>query len=211
MDREGFLARLRRAGPGPALPDLTTLPLAQTELVPGEDRYDRFAAELLAVQGTCERVAAAATGDAVVRALEIHGARRVALAADLGPFLEPVTEALAGAGIDAVAYARAADERDLAGSLDATVTGCACLVAATGSVVTTATAGRAAALIAPVHVTVAREAQLVSGLAELFGSLPQASMVALQSGPSRTADIEKTLILGMHGPRATHVIVVDEA
>ena len=47
----------------------------------------------------------------------------------------------------------------------------------------------------------------VGGLAEALRRLPAGSMAAFQSGPSRTADIEKKLILGMHGPGVTHVII----
>ena len=50
-------------------------------------------------------------------------ARRVALADDLGPQLEPVRAALAAAGIAAVSYADAAGDREQLGALEATVTG----------------------------------------------------------------------------------------
>jgi L-lactate dehydrogenase complex protein LldG len=134
-------------------------------------------------------------------------ARAVALADDLGAFADPVRAALEAAGLQPVAYAEVAAHRERLGALEATVTGCAVAVATTGSIVTTATAGRAAALIAPLHVCVVADGQLVGGLAEALRRLPPSSMAALQSGPSRTADIEKTLILGMHGPGATHVIL----
>lgn len=35
------------------------------------------------------------------------------------------------------------------------------------------------------------------------------SGMAFQSGPSRTADIEKTLVLGMHGPKRVHVVLLN--
>jgi L-lactate dehydrogenase complex protein LldG len=205
MEREAFLARLASARPGPALPGLETLPAVHTELRAGDDLYGRFKFELEAVQGTCEQCTPDDVGAAVVAALA--GAGRVALADDLGPHLEPVRAALAGAGIAAVPYAEAWGDRERLGALEATVTGCALAVAATGSIVTTALAGRAAALIAPLHVCVVASDQLVGGLAEALRRLPPSSMAAFQSGPSRTADIEKKLILGMHGPGVTHVIV----
>jgi L-lactate dehydrogenase complex protein LldG len=47
-------------------------------------------------------------------------------------------------------------------------------------------------------------------LREKYGeSLPRA--VNLVTGPSRTADIEQTLVIGAHGPRRLHVVVVGEA
>jgi L-lactate dehydrogenase complex protein LldG len=205
MDREAFLARLASARPGPALPDLTALPAVHTELRADDDPYERFRFELEAVQGTCERCAPEAVAAAVVSAL--GDARRVALGDDLGPYLEPVRAALAAAGTVAVPYAEAFSDREQLGALEATVTGCAFAVAATGSIVTTAAAGRGAALIAPLHVCVVPFDRLVGGLAEALARLPATSMAAFQSGPSRTADIEKKLILGMHGPGATHVIV----
>jgi L-lactate dehydrogenase complex protein LldG len=205
MERDAFLARLCGARPGPALPDLATLPDVHTELRAGEDPYERFAAELAAVAGTCERCPAAGVPAAVVQAL--GAARAVALADDLGAFAEPVRAALQAAGVDPVDYAAVAGDRERLGALDATVTGCAAAIATTGSIVTTAAAGRAAALIAPLHISVVADGQLVGGLAEALRALPPSSLAALQSGPSRTADIEKTLILGMHGPGATHVIL----
>ena len=209
MERAAFLARLGGARPGPELPDVSTLPDVHTELRPGEDAYTRFAAELEAVSGTCERCPADRVPAAVVQAL--GAARAVALADDLGPFTAPVRAALEAAGSAPVAYAEVAGDRERLGALEATVTGCALAVATTGSIMTTAGAGRAAALIAPVHVCVVAAGQLVGGLAEALQTMPRdVSLAALQSGPSRTADIEKTLILGMHGPGATHVVVADD-
>jgi L-lactate utilization protein LutC len=208
MERDAFLARLGGARPGPALPDLDPLPHAPTELRPGEDRYERFRHELEAVSGRCERVSPGREGLAVAGFLAGAGATRVALASDLGVHREPVHAALTALGIVPVDYDDVVAERAAMGDLQATVTGASVLVAATGSIVTSALAGRAAALIAPIHVCVASEVRLASGLSEALRVLPDASLVAFQSGPSRTADIEKKLILGMHGPGSTLVVVV---
>jgi L-lactate dehydrogenase complex protein LldG len=77
--------------------------------------------------------------------------------------------------------------------------------------------GRLASLLAPVHVAVLRESCLRQGLAgalaqlrERFGQhfLHDRSNLALISGPSRTADIEMSLTLGVHGPKEIHAIML---
>ncbi len=91
---------------------------------------------------------------------------------------------------------------------DACITGCELLIARTGSVMLTSkqNLGRTAPVYYPVHIVVAYANQVVpdiddsiAALRKKYGSeLP--SMVNLTTGPSRTADIEKTLVVGVHGP-----------
>jgi len=90
----------------------------------------------------------------------------------------------------------------------ATITLAETLVAATGSVfVSSACGGRGAAVVAPIHIVLAFTDQLVPDLETAFarlreqGTPEQNSMIVLITGSSRTADIEKILVMGAHGPR----------
>jgi len=147
----------------------------------------------------------------VLAALESVGARRVALAADLGGAREAIAGHLREAGLEVAMYEDVASDRSVSRNLDATVTGCIAAVAATGSILTGGASGRAGALIAPTHVCVVEEGRILDGLLAILrlAATSGASAMALQSGPSRTADIEKTLILGMHGPKHVHCILLD--
>ena len=86
---------------------------------------------------------------------------------------------------------------------------CDALVAQTGSVlVTTRSAGgRALSVLPPHHVVLARREQLVADLPAAFALLKARygdsypSMISLITGPSRTGDIERILVLGAHGPK----------
>ena len=95
-----------------------------------------------------------------------------------------------------------------------TVTPCLALVADTGTVIVSSRllGGRRASLVDPVHVVEARADQLVPDLAAALEAiapeLAGASAVTFITGPSRTADIEQTLIQGVHGPQAVHVVIV---
>ena len=85
-------------------------------------------------------------------------------------------------------------------------------LADTGSVVLAASPGepRANSLLPAVHVTLLREDRILAGLEELFaavgGALPSA--LAIVTGPSRSADIEQRLTVGVHGPREVHVVLL---
>lgn len=96
----------------------------------------------------------------------------------------------------------------------ATVTLAEALIAQTGSIlVTAACGGRGASVVAPCHIVYANVAQLVPDLATALrsvaqqGALDRNSFACVISGSSRTADIEKILVQGAHGPRRLVVIL----
>ena len=84
-------------------------------------------------------------------------------------------------------------------------------LADTGSVVLAAGIDepRARSLLPPVHVTILEADRILSGLPELFaaldGELPSA--LAIVTGPSRSADIEQKLVIGVHGPGEVHIVL----
>jgi L-lactate dehydrogenase complex protein LldG len=96
----------------------------------------------------------------------------------------------------------------------ATVTLAEALIAQTGSIlVTSSCGGRGASVIAPCHIVYATVAQLVPDLATALSRVSQErkldsnSFACVISGSSRTADIEKILVQGAHGPRRLVVIL----
>lgn len=109
---------------------------------------------------------------------------------------------------------------------DVAITGCEYLVARTGSIVLSAAqaGGRTTSVYAPIHICIAHTSQLVydikdalQAVKEKYGSqdgetaqgskLP--SLITFATGPSRTADIEKTLVVGVHGPKEVYLFLVE--
>jgi L-lactate dehydrogenase complex protein LldG len=85
-------------------------------------------------------------------------------------------------------------------------------LAETGSVVLASSAEepRARSLLPDVHVTLLREDRILPGLDELFAALGNElpSALAIVTGPSRSADIEQKLAVGVHGPGEVHVVLL---
>ena len=101
-------------------------------------------------------------------------------------------------------------------SCEASVTSCEFLVARTGSILLSSVhQGRIPSVYAPVHVCIATTSQLVYDVKEALNGLKDKyrqylpSLITLATGPSRTADIEKTLVVGVHGPKEVYCFVVD--
>ena len=100
---------------------------------------------------------------------------------------------------------------------DASITGCEFLVARTGTIVMSAAqqSGRTVSVYAPIHICIAYTNQLVYDIKDALqmlkekyaGNIP--SLITFASGPSRTADIEKTLVTGVHGPKEVYCFLVD--
>jgi L-lactate dehydrogenase complex protein LldG len=106
---------------------------------------------------------------------------------------------------------------DLA-TCQAAITGCECLVARTGSIVMSSgqPSGRSTSVYAPVHICIAYTSQIVYDAKDALqllqkryaGSIP--SFITFATGPSRTADIEKTLVVGVHGPKEVYVFLIQD-
>lgn len=99
------------------------------------------------------------------------------------------------------------------------ITGCEYLIARTGSILVSSAlgGGRKGYIYPSIHIVIANRGQLVFDLKDAFAKLKDKyagdglpSMITLITGPSRTADIEKTLVLGAHGPKQLFVFFLDQ-
>ena len=107
-------------------------------------------------------------------------------------------------------------DRDALEACDAGLTECDSLVAQTGSVCVTALSagGRTLSVLPPHHIVIARQEQLVTDLPAAYERLAKKyganypSFVGFITGPSRTGDIERILVLGAHGPKKFTVLLV---
>ncbi len=100
---------------------------------------------------------------------------------------------------------------------DVSITSCELLVARTGTIVMSAAqqSGRTVSVYAPVHICIAYTNQLVYDIKDALQLLKEKytnnipSLITFASGPSRTADIEKTLVTGVHGPKEVYCFLVE--
>ncbi len=95
---------------------------------------------------------------------------------------------------------------------------CECLIARTGSAIMSSGQdyGRSLPVYSPIHITIAFTNQLVWDISNAVSLLKEKynnqlpSMMSLTTGPSRTADIEKTLVVGVHGPKEVYIFLIDK-
>lgn len=101
---------------------------------------------------------------------------------------------------------------------DVSITKCEVLVARTGTMVLSSmeSSGRTTSVYAPVHICIAKTSQLVFDVKDALLFLQKKygdqlpSMISFATGPSRTADIEKTLVVGVHGPKEVYCFLLDK-
>lgn len=98
------------------------------------------------------------------------------------------------------------------------VTRCEYLIARFGSVMVSSaiSSGRRMFSFPETHIVIAKATQVVSELKDALGGMKQKyagnlpSQITVITGPSRTADIEKTLVMGAHGPKELYVLLIDD-
>src|SRR5574341_781016 len=209
MNQQQFLAHVREAVRQTELPipaggrgvSDPTPAGARTEMVRDRNALvARFITELTAVSGRAERVAANALDARVVEIAREWNARSCAIAGALD-------ERLTGGLEIATDAARA----------DFGLSDVVCAVAETGTLVLTSAErhSRLATLLPPRHLAIVRAEQIVPNffasvdlMKRKWGDTWPAA-VTLVTGPSRTADIELSLTIGVHGPGQVVVLVVE--
>jgi L-lactate dehydrogenase complex protein LldG len=103
-------------------------------------------------------------------------------------------------------------------NMQAAISDCEALVARLGSLLISSASdsGRILNVYCPVHICIAYANQIVWDVKDAMELITQKyganlpSMINLATGPSRTADIEKTLVVGVHGPKEVYVLFIDK-
>ena len=218
--RDNVLSRVRKAL-GKRERDIAALAAAEA-IIAGhaqgprpllaENRVERFIERARDMESTVERV--------VDRAVIPAAVARYLDGLQLPPALS-AQKSHAGvcwpefAALDWAGAGLAIEARPTTGSDRLGITGTYCAIAETGTMVilTGADAPTATALLPDTHVAIVSAARIVDGMEDAFalirrerGAMPRA--VNLISGPSRTGDIEQTIVLGAHGPFRVHILVV---
>jgi len=231
MGREQILANLRNslASTGPWLREQAGRAPHQAPpfvMPAAASLAAQFADELGRLEGRVYRVADDEEAlDTVARLLDERAAGR-AIAWDLDQIGLPGIEALlAQRGVALPpAHVRGEARKARLQALEAAevcISGVEAAIAESGTLLLRHGPGRPrlASLLAPAHIAVVREGQLVRGLGEAIALLRErygdavlsdVSNLTLITGPSRTADIEMTLALGIHGPPQIHVVLIGE-
>jgi len=102
--------------------------------------------------------------------------------------------------------------------MDAAVTYCEYLIARLGSIMISSkqTSGRRLNVFPENHIVIAYTSQIVADIKDALKNIndqyegKSPSLISIISGPSRTADIEKTLVMGAHGPKNLYLLLIDE-
>jgi len=214
--RRAILSRIRKAQhrapePTQAEQDAVRTYIGQHARGPqphlGGDLAARFKEQALRMADTVDEVRAMREAPAAIaRYLDEIGMARRAVA---WKTLEGMAWSEAGLELEF----RPPRNEDLVG-----ITGAFCAVAETGSLMLLSGSDTwsSAGLLPETHIAIVGASRIVACMEDAFalaraehGELPRA--VNFISGPSRTADIEQTVVLGAHGPYRVHVIVVREA
>jgi L-lactate dehydrogenase complex protein LldG len=214
--REAILRRIRaaqgRSGGEPTEAELAQVRAAIASPVAGPLPEDAATMDVVArFLAECDRVATTHSHAETLADVPREMARYFA-ANDLGdaaacwPELATLPWSQAGLAVEG----RIACATDRVG-----VTGCFCAIAETGTLLLLSSPEmpKSTALLPETHVAIVSRARLVATMEDAFallrrerGELPRSTWFV--SGPSRTADIEQTLVIGAHGPYRVHVLLV---
>jgi L-lactate dehydrogenase complex protein LldG len=194
----------RRAGEPPT-PVPSTARVAPRKAGTLEDEAELFCAEVRKLSGVAERLSDAAAIPAALAALvKAEGVTRAAVwsTGDLAGWR--VAETLRTLGVELVP---ATGDRRAVATCELGVTGADAVLPDTGTLVLRSSPERprVVSLLPRVHLAIVRESMLCADLHQGLAAVQSDPYAVFVTGPSRTADIELTLTLGVHGPKSLYV------
>jgi L-lactate dehydrogenase complex protein LldG len=208
--RESILEKIRKAKAAGATSDLAVEltpeeASASVFVAPVGDLSENFKAEIEKISGSCFIVA-----DYVSITSKLEELLKAENVSQVLCMESEISEKIHGHDFQLT------NDISVVSTCAATITGCEFIISRTGSVMVSNgnTSGRRPHVAPDVHIVIANQKQVVAdlenaieGMLEKYsGKLP--SWVSNITGPSRTADIEKTLILGAHGPKKLIVFII---
>lgn len=220
MDRETYLQRVRSAMEASQLPPIPEMaPGGLVPDLPEAGVTGRFLKQVEAVDGHTHLVGSDDEAVRLIDALleQYEATSYLGWDPDHLP-ISGLAERLRATPLDAVVPGNPEGRLEKqSGYMDivAGITGASAGLAESGSIVLESGPGRPrmASLIPLVHIALLRKENITQSLSHWIADHPEAasdtSNLFMITGPSRTADIEQTLNLGVHGPRHLHVIVLD--
>ena len=180
----------------------------------GAHLFPEFEMRAKAVSGEVFRVPDAAEArETLIRLVDGVGAKKAVVVESPLQEAAGITEALRSRGV--TVYTEPADIAAHAETADIGISGVEFGIAETGSVFQDggAIATRLVTILPPLHVVFLPSANIVPSITEAFDIISQSfdrGYVGFITGPSRTADIERVLTIGVHGPSRFAIIAVDE-
>ncbi|MBL8695265.1 MAG: lactate utilization protein [Planctomycetes bacterium] len=214
--RDEILARIRKNLAGakvPPLPSAAGVPGSPKSITTPSERLDLFVRSLEAVSGRVHRVRSVERAvRAVSSILEETGAHELALSD--GALTQQIARKLSSA----VATFDGSADRTRCLRAPAGISDAQWGIAETGTLVLESDAERhrLVSLLCPLHIALLRASTIVGSLGDALAKVarerPEAMSRAVTfiTGPSRTADIELTLVVGVHGPQQLHVVLLEE-
>lgn len=210
--RTDILERIRKglAGvrpvPAPSAPRTATVP-------PGE-RVARFTSVLERVGGRVQRVRDLDQARSALRSILTEANARRLIVSD-APLVRQLT---AGLGDGFVLIEPSAPRAELLAA-EAGLSTAQWGIAETGTLVLESAREqhRLASLLAPVHVALLPLERMLGTLGEALAAVrgstgaPASRTITFVTGPSRTADIELELVVGVHGPKELHVLLLESS
>jgi L-lactate dehydrogenase complex protein LldG len=204
--RDAILGALRQGLRGTAVPPLPPL---RERALPGDQHVATFTSMLTRVGGTVDVVADLAAARARLAALLAEADAHTVACSDAPELRDLLPTAMRRLPHDA--------PRAELLTADCGLTSAQFGIAETGTLVLCSgdERHRLASLLPARHICLLPRSRLCGTLAEVLAKVhrdgaPSSRTITFVTGPSRTADIELTLVVGVHGPKFLHVLLLDD-